>query len=76
MANQFALVLPVCARYTIAAAADAPAVRRASIAVSKKINTTRLACARLLTMWKMDNASERTRKALTTEFATTKNLQF
>lgn len=32
MANQFALLFPLCARYTIAAAADAPAVSRASIA--------------------------------------------
>ena len=32
MANQFALAFPLCAKYTIAAAAEAPAVRRASIA--------------------------------------------
>jgi len=32
MASQFALTLPLCAKYTIAAAADAPAVTNASIA--------------------------------------------
>ncbi|KAK3007617.1 hypothetical protein RJ639_014103 [Escallonia herrerae] len=31
MANQFALALPLCAKYTMAAAAEAPAVNRASI---------------------------------------------
>lgn len=32
MANQLAQALPLCARYTIAAAAEAPAVRSASAA--------------------------------------------
>lgn len=32
IANQFALAFPLCAKYTIAAAAEAPAVKRASIA--------------------------------------------
>lgn len=32
IANQFALVFPLCAKYTIAAAAEAPAVNRANIA--------------------------------------------
>jgi len=31
IASQFALTLPLCAKYTIAAAADAPAVTSASI---------------------------------------------
>jgi hypothetical protein len=35
IANQFALTLPLCAKYTIAAAADAPAVTRASIACKR-----------------------------------------
>lgn len=43
--------------------------------MSKNIKTIRLACARLLVMWKIDSASERTKYALTTEFAATKNLQ-
>ena len=32
IANQFVLAFPLCAKNTIAAAADAPAVKRASIA--------------------------------------------
>lgn len=35
MANQFALVFPLWAKYTIAAAADAPAVSKPSIAFTK-----------------------------------------
>lgn len=35
IASQFALAFPLCAKYTIAAAADAPAVTRASIAFKR-----------------------------------------
>ena len=35
MANQFAWLFPLCAKYTIAADAEAPAVRRPSIAYIK-----------------------------------------
>uniref|UniRef100_A0A0D9WNL1 Uncharacterized protein n=1 Tax=Leersia perrieri TaxID=77586 RepID=A0A0D9WNL1_9ORYZ len=35
IASQFALAFPLCAKYTIAAAADAPAVTRASIAFTR-----------------------------------------
>lgn len=38
MANQFVLEFPLCAKYTIAAAADAPAVKRASITYTKSEN--------------------------------------
>ena len=36
MANQLALMFPLCARYTMAAAAEAADVNRASIACSNK----------------------------------------
>lgn len=41
MANQFALAFPLCAKYTIAAAAEAPAVRRANIAYTTQSYKTR-----------------------------------
>ena len=43
MANQFVLEFPLCAKYTIAAAADAPAVKRASITYTRvKISHKRI----------------------------------
>lgn len=57
------------------AAAEAAAVRRASIVVSKKISRTLLFAALLLIMWKMESGRERARYPHTIAFTITKSLK-
>lgn len=75
MANQFVFEFPLCAKYTIAAAAEAAAVVTATIRVSKMRRRSLIPTAWGLTMPTMEKGKERTRYPLAIAFAITKNVK-
>lgn len=75
IANQFVLVFPLRATYTIATAAAAPDVPKATITVSNKMRMTLNVAARGLTMFRMEMGKDNSRYPPTMALAITKYMK-